>query len=89
MDIPSKRHIWQIIEREKRKKCIIVVTQDMHEAHRLGDRIGLLANGKIAMCGSRSFIAEKFDHSVNLVFTLKPQLATTLPQAKASLENHI
>lgn len=26
MDIASKRHIWQLIEQQKRKKCIIVAT---------------------------------------------------------------
>lgn len=69
MDVTSKRTIWDIIEKNKAKKCFIVVTQNMQEAQAIGDRIGLIKHGKLELCGSPSFIARKFNHSIELTFT--------------------
>ena len=71
MDVISKHTVWDIIEKNKAKKCFIVVTQDMKEAQAIGDRIGLIKHGKLELCGSPKFIARKFDHSLELTFTLK------------------
>ena len=71
MDVTSKRTVWDIIEKNKAKKCFIVVTQDMREAQTIGDRIGLIKHGKLELCGSPSFIARKFNHSIELTFTHK------------------
>ena len=71
MDITSKHNVWDIIEKNKAKKCFIVVTQDMQEAQTLGDRIGLIKHGKLELCGSPSFIADKFNHTLELTFTPK------------------
>lgn len=71
MDVTAKHTVWDIIEKNKEKKCFIVVTQDMKEAQTIGDRIGLIKHGKLELCGSPSFIARKFNHTLELTFTLK------------------
>ncbi|KAL2935162.1 ABC transporter A family member 2 [Bienertia sinuspersici] len=52
MDPISRRHVLDIIENAKRGRVIILTTHSMEEADILGDRIGIMAKGRLRCIGS-------------------------------------
>ena len=47
MDITSRRNLWDILKRCLTGKIIILSTHFMEEASVLGNRVGILTEGKI------------------------------------------
>ena len=60
MDITSRRNLWEILKRCTEDKIIILTTHYMEEASVLGNRIGIMAEGKIKCIGSPLFLIERF-----------------------------
>lgn len=52
MDPVSRRHVWDIIEEAKKGRAVILTTHSMEEADILGDRIGIMARGRLRCLGS-------------------------------------
>lgn len=52
MDPITRRHVWDIIENAKRGRAIILTTHSMEEADVLGDRIGIMAKGRLCCIGT-------------------------------------
>ena len=50
----------------KKNRIIILTTHFMDEADYLGDRIGIMGEGKLICCGSPSFLKNRFGGSYNL-----------------------
>jgi ABC-type multidrug transport system ATPase subunit len=48
----SRRQVWDLISACKRGRVVILTTHSMEEADVLGDRIGILAAGKLRCLGS-------------------------------------
>ena len=69
MDITSRRNLWEILKSCIEKKIIILTTHYMEEASVLGNRIGIIADGKMKCIGSPLFLIERFGKfmSVNVV----------------------
>ena len=88
MDSQSKRLVWETIARRKQNRIIVIATQDMKEARVLGDRIGMVNHGKIGLLGSPKFFAQKFQHSLQIQFTMKKDnLAQNVQQLKEVIRN--
>ena len=47
MDPYSRRSTWNIIQRNKKGRVILLTTHFMDEADILGDRIAIMAEGKL------------------------------------------
>lgn len=47
MDPTARRETWQLIERKKQDRIIILTTHYMDEADVLGDRIAIMSKGKL------------------------------------------
>ena len=47
LDPGSRREIWNAIQKLKKDRIIILTTHSMEEADFLGDRIGIMARGKL------------------------------------------
>lgn len=47
MDTSSRRRLWDMLKRNKAGKIIILTTHYMDEADILGDRIAIMAEGKV------------------------------------------
>jgi ATP-binding cassette subfamily A (ABC1) protein 3 len=47
MDTASRRRLWDMLKRNKAGKIIILTTHYMDEADILGDRIAIMAEGKV------------------------------------------
>lgn len=66
MDITSRRDLWDILKREVSDKIIILTTHYMEEAAVLGNRIGIVANGKLKCSGTGLFLIDKFGKYISL-----------------------
>ena len=67
MDTSSRRRLWEMLKENKSGKIIILTTHYMDEADILGDRICIMAEGKIKCCGSSLFLKNRYGVGYNLV----------------------
>lgn len=71
MDTSSRRRLWEMLKDNKNGKIIILTTHYMDEADILGDRICIMADGKIKCCGSSLFLKNRYGVGYNLVIAKK------------------
>ena len=69
MDIPSKIELWNFLKDYKKDKIILYTTHSLDEAEYLGDRIGILYDGKFICSGTSSYLKTKYScgFSINLI----------------------
>lgn len=60
LDPEARRQVWDILQTERADKAILVTTHYMDEADHLGDRIAIMANGKLKCFGSPFFLKAKY-----------------------------
>jgi ATP-binding cassette subfamily A (ABC1) protein 3 len=66
LDLSARRTIWNMLKEYKKDRIILLTTHYMDEADILGDRIGILAKGRISCLGSSLFLKRKFGVGYNL-----------------------
>jgi ATP-binding cassette subfamily A (ABC1) protein 3 len=71
MDTTSRRRLWEMLKANKNGKIIILTTHYMDEADILGDRIAIMAEGKVKCCGSSLFLKNRYGVGYNLVISKK------------------
>eukprot|EP01112_Ceratiomyxa_fruticulosa_P014927 TRINITY_DN4331_c0_g1_i7.p1 TRINITY_DN4331_c0_g1~~TRINITY_DN4331_c0_g1_i7.p1 ORF type:complete len:875 (-),score=184.80 TRINITY_DN4331_c0_g1_i7:65-2689(-) len=60
MDTIARRQVWNIIEKSKKDRVIILTTHSMEEADILSDKIGIMANGRLRCLGDNIHLKNKF-----------------------------
>ena len=60
MDPYSRRSIWELLRTAKRGRSIVLTTHFMDEADLLGDRIAIMAQGRLVCCGSSLFLKKLY-----------------------------
>lgn len=70
VDPCSRRHLWQILQRIKRGKCVLLTTHFMDEADVLADRKAVVSRGRLRCCGSSLFLKSKFGVGYHLTLVL-------------------
>ena len=60
MDPGARRVIWDLLQKERSGRTILLTTHFMEEADLLGDRIAIMSNGIIQCCGSSMFLKKKY-----------------------------
>lgn len=60
LDPESRRGVWDVVQRESRSRTILVTTHHMEEADVLGDRVAIMASGRVVCAGSTLFLKNKF-----------------------------
>lgn len=61
LDVLAARNIVRFIREARNEgKCVLLSTHDMGEAERLCDRIGIIHNGELVACDSKSALFERF-----------------------------
>ena len=60
MDPEARRQIWDILQKERRNKTMLLTTHFMDEADYLGDRIAIMAKGKLVCSGSSLFLKKRY-----------------------------
>jgi ATP-binding cassette subfamily A (ABC1) protein 3 len=66
MDTSARRYVWEMLKNYKSGRIIVLTTHFMDEADFLGDRIGIMGEGKLICCGSSVFLKNKFGIGYNL-----------------------
>jgi ATP-binding cassette subfamily A (ABC1) protein 3 len=66
MDLQAKRKLWNTLKSYRRGRIILLTTHYMDEAEILGDRIGIMHQGKMTCVGSSAFLKQKFGVGYNL-----------------------
>uniref|UniRef100_A0A7N0VH21 ABC transporter domain-containing protein n=1 Tax=Kalanchoe fedtschenkoi TaxID=63787 RepID=A0A7N0VH21_KALFE len=82
MDPITRRHVWDIIEKAKKGRAIILTTHSMEEADILSDRIGIMAKGRLRCLGTSIRLKSKF--GTGFVATVR---FAGIPEQTASDEN--
>lgn len=59
LDVLARSDLWELIRRLKGKITIILTTHYMEEAEALSDRIGIMKDGKLLLCGTVGEIKER------------------------------
>ncbi|KAH8940363.1 hypothetical protein BDL97_15G085100 [Sphagnum fallax] len=60
MDPVTRRHVWDIIEASKKGRAIVLTTHSMEEADILGDRVAIMARGKLRCIGTPIRLKTRF-----------------------------
>ncbi|KAL0416463.1 UNVERIFIED_CONTAM: ABC transporter A family member 2 [Sesamum latifolium] len=60
MDPITRRHVWDVIERAKSGRAIILTTHSLEEADILSDRIGIMAKGRLRCIGTSIRLKSRF-----------------------------
>ncbi|GFT33344.1 phospholipid-transporting ATPase ABCA1 [Nephila pilipes] len=66
VDPYARRSIWELLLKYKAGRTVILTTHHMDEADLLGDRIAVIANGKLRCCGSSLFLKTRFGNGYYL-----------------------
>ncbi|GAX80779.1 hypothetical protein CEUSTIGMA_g8215.t1 [Chlamydomonas eustigma] len=73
MDPVSRRQVWDLISACKCNRVVILTTHSMEEADVLGDRIGILASGRLRCLGTSLHLKNRFGSGYQLRLTLACQ----------------
>lgn len=79
MDPVSRRHVWDIIERAKRGRAIVLTTHSMEEADILGDRIAIMARGRLRCIGTSIHLKTRFGAGFIITVGVESGLGASLP----------
>ncbi|XP_005108894.3 ATP-binding cassette sub-family A member 3 [Aplysia californica] len=67
MDPASRRYIWDVLQRNKNSRTMLLTTHFMDEADVLGDRIAIMADGMVKCCGSSLFLKKLYGGGYRLI----------------------
>lgn len=67
MDPAARRALWDLLQKEKPGRTILLTTHFMDEADVLGDRIAIMADGELKCCGSSFFLKKRFGSGYHLI----------------------
>ncbi|XP_030937873.1 ABC transporter A family member 2-like isoform X2 [Quercus lobata] len=89
MDPISRRHVWDIIKDAKRGRAIVLTTHSMEEADILGDRIGIMAKGRLRCIGTSIRLKSRFGTGfiANVSFS-RSDVGQALPVEDTITETH-
>ena len=60
MDPGARRQTWDILQKYREGRTIILTTHFMDEADILGDRIAIMTDGVVKCCGSSLFLKKLY-----------------------------
>ncbi|SPQ99099.1 unnamed protein product (mitochondrion) [Plasmodiophora brassicae] len=69
LDAESRQRLWDLIKSLRQDRCIILTTHQMSEAEALGDRIGIMASGRLVCCGSALYLKHRYNIGYQLTTT--------------------
>ena len=73
MDPVSRKDVWELIQKLKRDKVIILTTHAMEEADVLSDRIGVICDGKLKCVGTPLFLKNNFGDGYRISLVCKEE----------------
>ncbi|KAL8560975.1 hypothetical protein ACOMHN_061189 [Nucella lapillus] len=67
MDPAARRQTWDVLQRHRAGRTVLLSTHFMDEADLLGDRIAIMAEGVIKCCGTSMFLKKLYGAGYHLV----------------------
>ena len=98
MDPEARRAMWDVLQEMKKSRTIMLTTHFMEEADVLGDRIAIMADGKVKCCGSPMFLKSNLGAGFSLTITKESStssqaivdlVTTHVPTSKLKNENSL
>jgi len=86
MDPVSRRGVWDIIERAKKGRVVILTTHSMEEADVLADTIAIMAKGRLQCIGSAIHLKNKFGAGYQITVATNKSTRSLM---KEFFESHI
>jgi ABC-type multidrug transport system ATPase subunit len=87
MDPVNRRHVWSFIEKFKKNRVMVLTTHSMEEADVLGDRIAIMAHGRLKAIGNSISLKNKYGAGyrisiiTNSVDVMKAKVTSMVPGA--------
>ncbi|KAJ3084515.1 ATP-binding cassette sub- A member 1, partial [Quaeritorhiza haematococci] len=75
MDPVNRRHVWSFVENFKKGRVIVLTTHSMEEADVLGDRIAIMAHGRLRAIGNSIALKNKFGAGYRISIVTDPERA--------------
>lgn len=72
MDPSARRALWDLLQKEKKNRTMLLSTHFMDEADVLGDRIAIMADGVLKTVGSPFFLKKTFGVGYRLICVKGP-----------------
>jgi len=67
MDPAARRQLWDLLQKEKVGRTLLLTTHFMDEADVLGDRIAIMCDGKLECLGTSFFLKKQYGSGYRLV----------------------
>ncbi|CAI8053623.1 ATP-binding cassette sub-family A member 3 [Geodia barretti] len=77
IDPYARRAIWDLLIRYKEGRTILLTTHSMDEADLLGDRIAIMAEGKLRCSGSSLFLKSRYGVGYRMVIVKEPSCVSS------------
>lgn len=87
MDPSARRAIWNLLQKQKHGRTILLTTHFMDEADLLGDRIAIMSAGTLQCCGSSFFLKKRYGAGYYLIMDISPKCDTN--DVTKLLQKHI
>ncbi|TRY81063.1 hypothetical protein TCAL_04547 [Tigriopus californicus] len=87
MDPEARREIWDLLLDMKKDRTVILTTHFMEEADVLGDRIAIMAKGRVQCYGSSLFLKRAYGSGYRLTMTKGPDCDSS--KVKNTIREHI
>lgn len=71
MDPAARRQTWEILQKFREDRTMILSTHFMDEADLLGDRIAIMAEGVVKCCGTSLFLKKLYGILLNDVLFIQ------------------
>ncbi|KHJ96346.1 ABC transporter, ATP-binding protein [Oesophagostomum dentatum] len=75
MDPGARHETWTLLQGEKTRRTMLLITHFMEEADLLGDRIAIMAHGQLQCCGSGMFLKSLYGANYHLTVVYENSVA--------------
>ncbi|XP_070649564.1 phospholipid-transporting ATPase ABCA7 isoform X6 [Bos indicus] len=87
VDPTSRRGIWELLLKYREGRTLILSTHHLDEAELLGDRVAVVAGGRLCCCGSPLFLRRHLGSGYYLTLAKGPPPLATSKKGEAGLKN--
>ncbi|XP_072043597.1 phospholipid-transporting ATPase ABCA3-like [Amphiura filiformis] len=89
MDPNARRFTWDLLQRHRQGRTILLTTHHMDEADLLGDRIAIMAEGELQCCGTSLFLKNKYGVGYHLSMAINRGNSYTVDPITNIIKTHV
>ncbi|XP_012585142.1 PREDICTED: ATP-binding cassette sub-family A member 7 isoform X2 [Condylura cristata] len=89
VDPTSRRSIWELLLKYRKGRTMILSTHHLDEAELLGDRVAVVAGGRLCCCGSMLFLRRHLGTGYYLTLAKRAPLLDTSGKSAAGAGEHV